>query len=107
MQPVYGFILPVIITISMTAYAKNYSAVESTRLRIKKLYRNHVLTRPSTQNISRTTVAIGLGIIEVAGLDPQRQVCINTYKEIFLHNRYGTQAVSVIRCCVKKFICET
>jgi len=77
MQPVYGFILPVIITISMTAYAKNYSAVESTRLRIKKLYRNHVLTRPSTQNISRTTVAIGLGIIEVAGLDPQKQVCIN------------------------------
>jgi hypothetical protein len=28
------------------------------------------------KNISRTTVAIGLGIIEVAGIDPQKQVCL-------------------------------
>ena len=83
MQSIYGFILPVIITMSMMVYAKNYSAIESNRLRIKKLYRHNVLTRPSTKNVSRTTVAIGLGIIEVAGLDPQRQVCINTYNEIF------------------------
>ncbi len=58
-------------------YAKNYSGVELNRLRLTQLYRNHILTRPSMDNISRTTVAIGLGIIEVAGLDPQRQVCIS------------------------------
>jgi hypothetical protein len=54
--------------------AKNYSAVELNRLRLTKLYRNHILTRPSLNNVSPTTVAIGLGIIEVSGIDPQKQV---------------------------------
>ncbi len=75
MQTIFGFILPVIIILSTKAYAKNYNAVESNRERLKNLYRNHVLTRPTMKNASRTTVAIGLGIIEVAGIDPQKQVC--------------------------------
>ncbi len=58
----------------MMTYAKNYSAVELNRIRLTKLYRNHILTRPSTKNLSQTTVAIGLGIIEVSGIDPQKQV---------------------------------
>ncbi|CAF0785148.1 unnamed protein product [Adineta steineri] len=58
----------------MTTYAKKYNAVESTRNRIVKLYQDRVLTRPSVKNVTRTAVAIGLGIIEVAGLDPQKQV---------------------------------
>jgi len=63
-----------IITLLITTYAKNYSEVELNRLRLTKLYRNHILTRPSTKNLSQTTVAIGLGIIEVSGIDPQKQV---------------------------------
>jgi hypothetical protein len=54
---------------------KMHTAVELNRLRMTKLYRNHILTRPSMKNATRTTVAIGLGIIEVAGIDPQKQVC--------------------------------
>jgi hypothetical protein len=63
-----------IITLLITTYAKNYSEVELNRLRLTKLYRNHILTRPSMNNISLTTVAVGLGIIEVSGIDPQKQV---------------------------------
>jgi hypothetical protein len=82
MQSIYGFILYVVMTILMTTYGKKYNAVEKNRLRITKLYRNHILTRPSLKNVSQiTTVAIGLGIIEVAGIDPQKQVGIS---EIFL-----------------------
>lgn len=58
---------------SMT-YGKEYSAYELNRLRITKLYRNHMLTRASTSNTNYTVVAIGLGIIEVEGIDPQKQV---------------------------------
>ncbi len=74
MQSIYGFILLMIITLLITTYAKNYSEVELNRLRLTKLYRNHILTRPSMNNISLTTVAVGLGIIEVSGIDPQKQV---------------------------------
>jgi hypothetical protein len=74
MQTLYEYILPIVITLSMMTYAKNYSAVELNRIRLTKLYRNHILTRPSTKNLSQTTVAIGLGIIEVSGIDPQKQV---------------------------------
>jgi hypothetical protein len=76
MHSIYEYILLVIFTISITIDAKNYSAVESNRKRIAERYRSHILTRPSTKNVSQTTVAIGLGIIEVAGIDPQTQVCI-------------------------------
>ena len=59
-------------------YAKDYSSGELNRMRIKELYRHHLLTRPSSAiNTSRTVVAIGLGIIEVAGIDPQKQVSRN------------------------------
>jgi len=68
----------------MMMYAKDYSAVELNRLRILKLYRSNLLIRPTTKNFSQTIVAIGLGIIEVAGIDPQTQVSINEKK---LHQR--------------------
>ncbi|CAF4485463.1 unnamed protein product [Rotaria sp. Silwood1] len=74
MPSTYGFISLILITISITIYAKNYSAVQRNRIKITKRYRNHILTRPSMNNLSQTTVAVGLGIIEVAGIDPQKQV---------------------------------
>jgi hypothetical protein len=74
MQSIYGFILPVIITLSITTYAKNYSAVELNRVRLVRLYRTHNLTRPLMKNASLTTVFVGLGILEVAGIDPKKQV---------------------------------
>jgi hypothetical protein len=74
MQTIYAFIFPVLVTLLMRAFAKNYNAVELNRGRLKNLYRNHILTRPAMKNSSRTTVALGLGIIEVAGIDPQKQV---------------------------------
>jgi hypothetical protein len=61
-------------------YAKNHSAIELNRIRITKRYRNHLLTRPSMENSTQTIVAIGLGIIEVAGIDPQKQVSRNKQK---------------------------
>ena len=76
MQSMCKFILFIILTMSIPVFAKNYSAVELNRLRLTKLYRNHILIRPLTKNVSYTTVAVGLGIIEVAGIDPQKQVCI-------------------------------
>lgn len=60
----------------MMICAKNYSATELNRLRISKLYRNNLLIRPSAKNVSQTIVAIGLGIIEVAGINAQTQVSI-------------------------------
>jgi hypothetical protein len=60
----------------MRTNAKNYSALEANRLRIKTLYETNLLTRPSMQNTKHTIVAIGLGIIEVAGIDPRTQVSI-------------------------------
>ncbi|CAF1281097.1 unnamed protein product [Rotaria sordida] len=74
MPSTYGFIFLILTTISITTCAKNYSAVQLNRIRITKLYRNHILTRPLMNNLSQTTVAVGLGIIEVAGIDPQKQV---------------------------------
>ncbi len=71
----YAFIFQ--LEMIMIVYAKNYSAGELNRMRIKDLYRNHLLTRPSAKNISQTVVAVGIGIIEVAGIDPQKQVSIN------------------------------
>ena len=67
-------ILAVLMALVSPTNGKTYSAVELNRLSITKLYRNHILTRPSMNNASLTTVAIGLGIIEVAGIDPQKQV---------------------------------
>ena len=54
--------------------AKDYSAEESNRLRIRKLYRNNLLIRPSMKKSNRTIVAVGLGIIEVTGINPRTQV---------------------------------
>ena len=71
--------------------SKNYSAVELNRLRITRRYENHLLTRPSMRNSSQTVVAIGLGIIEVAGIDPQKQVRVMAYVTSlslsFVHHR--------------------
>lgn len=67
-------ILAVLMALVSPTTGKTYSAVELNRLSLTKLYRNHILTRPSMNNASLTTVAIGLGIIEVAGIDPQKQV---------------------------------
>ena len=75
MQLTCGLILCLEI-VTMT-YAKNYSAVEATRLRIKTLYEANLLTRPSMENTKHTIVALGLGIIEVAGIDPRTQVSID------------------------------
>ena len=44
--------------------------------RITELYEKHILTRPTIKNVSVTSVALGLGIIEVAGIDAQKQVRI-------------------------------
>ncbi|CAF1521493.1 unnamed protein product [Adineta ricciae] len=75
MPAIYEFLRSIMLTtLLMTTYARKYSVIEENRNRIARLYEDHVLTRPSTKNSSRTTVAIGLGIIEVAGLDPQKQV---------------------------------
>jgi hypothetical protein len=74
MQLMYAFIFQLEM---MMVYTKNYSAVESNRIRIKNLYRNHLLTRPTAKNVTETVVAVGLGIIEVAGIDPQKQVSID------------------------------
>jgi hypothetical protein len=78
MQLMYVVILQLEMIILM--YAKDYSPVELNRIRIVKLYRNSLLTRPSTKNVGQTIVAIGLGIIEVAGIDPQKQVSIHENK---------------------------
>jgi hypothetical protein len=70
-------ILILFLEILMTIYAKNYSAIEANRLRIKTLYQTNLLTRPLMKNINQTIVAIGLGIIEVAGIDPRTQVSLS------------------------------
>lgn len=72
--------LPVFLAIflimsTMIIDAKNYNAVELNRIHLKNLYRNQILTRPITNNQSQTIVGLGLGIIEVSGIDPQKQVC--------------------------------
>ena len=54
--------------------AKNYSATEANRLRIKTLYQANLLTRPPIKNTTQTVVAVGLGIVEVTGIDPRTQV---------------------------------
>jgi hypothetical protein len=66
--------LIIMMIITTIVHGKNYSAIELNRLRITTLYQSHILTRPSTQNVSQTTVAIGIGILEIAGIDPQKQV---------------------------------
>lgn len=55
---------------------RNYSASEANRLRIMRLYRDRLLIRPTVANLNQTIVAVGLGIIEVAGIDPKTQVCL-------------------------------
>ncbi|CAF3355300.1 unnamed protein product [Rotaria socialis] len=74
MQSTYGFILLVLINVSGTKQAKNYSAILLNRLEITERYVHDMLTRPSMKNSSHTIVAVGLGVIEVAGIDPQKQV---------------------------------
>lgn len=73
MQLMCMFILQLEILIEISG--KDYNAIELNRLRITQFYRNHLLTRPSTKNSTQTVVAVGLGIIEVQGIDPQEQVC--------------------------------
>ena len=70
-----SFLAILMILLSTKIYAKNTNAVDLNRLRLKNLYRNQILIRPVMNNHTRTTVALGLGIIEVAGIDPQKQVC--------------------------------
>ena len=74
MQTICASLLAALIALRLAIDAKSYNAVELNRLRITKLYRNHILTRPTAKNLSQTTVAIGLGIIEVSGIDPHKQV---------------------------------
>lgn len=74
MRSSHALVLFVLMTLATMTDGKKYSAVEQNRNRIARLYANNILTRPSTQNNSQTIVAIGLGIIEVAGLDAQKQV---------------------------------
>lgn len=74
MQMTYKYILPIIITLSIKIYAKNSNSLELNRLRVKKPYPNYIFIRPPIKNVSITTVAVGLGIIEVSGIDPQKQV---------------------------------
>lgn len=73
MHSLFRFTLPVIISLLIRTDAKTYSAVELNRKNLTDLYRTHVLTRPLMKNFSHITIAIGLGIIEVSGIDPQRQ----------------------------------
>ncbi|CAF0952561.1 unnamed protein product [Rotaria sp. Silwood1] len=74
MKLIYVFILQLEIIMIMMIYAKNYSASELNRLRITKRYRNHLLIRSSMKNITQTIVSIGLGIIEIEGINPHQQV---------------------------------
>lgn len=76
MLSTYGFIFVILLTPSESIQSKGYSPVQLNRLRITQIYRDHILTRPSKENGSLTTVAVGLGIIEVSGIDPQKQVCM-------------------------------
>jgi len=56
--------------------SKTYiTTFESNRIHIRNMYRNRLLIRPTSRNQSRTVVGVGLGIIEVTGIDPQAQVC--------------------------------
>ncbi|CAF1196975.1 unnamed protein product [Adineta ricciae] len=55
-------------------FGKDHTLAEKNRLRIKSLYEDHLLIRPSTNNASPTVVAIGVAIMEVIGIDPQKQV---------------------------------
>ncbi|CAF1409388.1 unnamed protein product [Rotaria magnacalcarata] len=71
MQLLHVFILHLNV---LVIYGKDYTAYESNRLHITQFYRNHLLTRAQTKNSRQTIVAVGLGIIEVEGIDPQKQV---------------------------------
>lgn len=66
--------LVLIINSLMLVSTKTYSPVELNRLNLTMMYRNDLLTRPPLKNSTQSIVAIGLGIIEVAGIDPQKQV---------------------------------
>jgi len=74
MHLLFGFILSVIISLLLRIEAKTYSAVELNRKNLTDHYRSHILTRPLMKNLSHIAIAIGLGIIEVSGIDPQKQV---------------------------------
>lgn len=84
MHSLFRFTLPVIISLLIRTDAKTYSAVELNRKNLTDLYRTHVLTRPLMKNFSHITIAIGLGIIEVSGIDPQRQVINYIFFIVFL-----------------------
>ena len=75
-----------IINSLMLVSTKTYSPVELNRLNLTMMYRNDLLTRPPMKNSTQSIVAIGLGIIEVAGIDPQKQVS-------------GSQSYAVHRRC--------
>jgi hypothetical protein len=99
MQLMYAYILYLEM---MMIYAKNYSAGELNRKRISELYRTNLLTRPSTKNVRQTIVAIGLGIIEVAGINPHTQVSINEKK--FNQRRY---LIYHVRTTIKRYLTHT
>ena len=75
-------LLIIIITILVTTYAKDYSAIELNRLRMKELYRDHILLRPLMKSSDQITVAAGIEIIEVGGIDLKTQVCIHISRSI-------------------------
>lgn len=101
MQMILQFLLAMLIILLTETYAKNYNAVELNRLRLKNLYRNHVLIRPAVRNQTRTTVALGLGIIEISGIDPQKQVCLTMIRDFnqsliighYIECQYGIEMV--------------
>ncbi|CAF1055257.1 unnamed protein product [Adineta ricciae] len=67
-------------------FGKDHTLAEKNRIRIKTLYEDHLLIRPSTNNTSPTVVAIGVAIMEVIGIDPQKQVRSKKKIELDLTN---------------------
>ncbi|UJR08833.1 hypothetical protein I4U23_013087 [Adineta vaga] len=57
-----------------TVFGKHHTLAEKNRLRIKTLYKDNLVIRPSANHTRPTVVAIGLGIMEVIGIDPKQQV---------------------------------
>ena len=76
-------------------FGKDLTLTEKNRIRIKTLYEDHLLIRPSTNNVSPTVVAIGVAIMEVIGIDPQKQVRLKNQIEIGLTNRF----------CFRRLLC--
>ena len=74
MQLQYAFVLYLSAMMITTAFGKAHTPAEKNRMRIKQLYKDYLLIRPSTNKAQPTVVAVGLGIMEVIGIDPQKQV---------------------------------